>query len=271
LKAIRSSFLLAGFFAICVAPLGNSQDVVKHRLGRPVDWSHTHLVASRGGPDKGLSIYGDWRTIFRHLEIEQIETAREVARKTLSKANRSERNWAQATWLFVGLLAFAFVGAKGENKRKWAVYLALFVFLPVSIIVGCGGGGSEIAAAGASTSDVKLDWSINTGSAASVTAFPAKFNFDITASHCNDVIYFTAPEAGGPSTVNVIGVTNPYATCPGNLTGLTPTIKFGIALPFSATNSSVLSLDGKVLYLIESRPAASVMDLPRIAAPPTEA
>jgi hypothetical protein len=57
--------------------------------------------------------------------------------------------------------------------------------------------------------------------------------------------------------VNVIGVTNPYAGCTGNLLESTPTVKFGIALPFNATNSSVLSLDGNVLYLIESRPPAS--------------
>jgi hypothetical protein len=50
----------------------------------------------------------------------------------------------------------------------------------------------------ASSPDVKLDWSLNTGGAGGVTAFPAKFSFDITASNCNDLIYFTVPQAGAP-------------------------------------------------------------------------
>jgi hypothetical protein len=69
-KAIRSLLLLVVLAATAVAPLGNSQDMARPRLGRPLDWSHAHLVASRGGPDGGLSIYSDWRTVFRHLEID---------------------------------------------------------------------------------------------------------------------------------------------------------------------------------------------------------
>jgi hypothetical protein len=257
-KVIRLLFLLVGLAAIAVAPLGNSQDVAKHRLGRPLDWSHAHLVASRGGPDGGLSIYADWRTVFRHLEIDQAQAARQAAIQSSHKANRFQRSWAQAAWLsfpVVGLLVFGLVGAK-TNKRKWAVYLSSVALLTLGITAGCGRS-ADVASVAAGSPDVKLDWSLNTGGAGGVTSFPAKFSFDITASSCNDVIYFTFPQAGGASTVNVIGVTNPYAGCTGNALGSTPTVKFGIALPFNATNSSVLSLDGNLLYLIESRPPAS--------------
>jgi hypothetical protein len=258
-KNIRSLFLLVGFTAVAVAPLGNSQDAVKHRLGRPIDWSHSHLIASRGGQDRGASIYGDWRTIFRHLEIEQIEATRQAAMRRSQISNRRQVIWAQASWLwfpFAGLLVYG-VPLTKRSKKKCIILLSIVALCSLCITGGCGGGKLDVDPASQSSSDVKLDWSINTGGAAGITAFPAKFSFDITASNCNDVIYFTVPQNGGHSTVNVIAVTNPYATCAGNPTGSTPTVKFGIALPFSATNSSVLSLDGMVLYLIESRPSTS--------------
>lgn len=198
MKVIRSLFLLVGLAAIAVAPLGNSQDVAKHRLGRPLDWSHAHLVASRGGPDGGLSIYADWRTVFRHLEIDQAQAARQAAIQSSHTANRFQRSWAQAAWLLfpvVGLLVFGLVGTK-TNKRKWAVYFSSAALLTLGILSGCGR--STDVASAASSPDVKLDWSLNTGGAGGVTSFPAKFSFDITASSCNDVIYFTVPQAGGP-------------------------------------------------------------------------
>ena len=73
----------------------------------------------------------------------------------------------------------------------------------------------------------ELDWNLRTGGYGSVVGSPAKYNFDISASNCTDVIYFTVDQAGAASTVNVIAITNPYAGCPGNPTGTTPTVKFG--------------------------------------------
>jgi hypothetical protein len=105
-----------------------------------------------------------------------------------------------------------------------------------------------------------LDWNLKTGGYGSVVGSPAKYNTDLTANDCTDVIYFTVDQAGaaGPTgAVNVIAITNPYAGCAGNAGGTTPTVKFGIALPYGTATSAVPSLDGTVLYVIESRPSGN--------------
>jgi hypothetical protein len=107
------------------------------------------------------------------------------------------------------------------------------------------------------TGGAKLDWSLQTGGYGSVVGDPAKYSFDITAAHCSDVIYFTVDQPGAAAVVNVIAITNPYATCLGNPVGVTPTVKFGIRLPWGTATSAVPSLDGTVLYVLESRPIAN--------------
>ena len=102
-----------------------------------------------------------------------------------------------------------------------------------------------------------LDWNLQTGGFGSVVGYPAKYSFDITASNCSDVVYFTVDQPGAATTVNLIGITNPYAGCSGNPAGQTPTVKFGIRLGTGTATSVVPSLDGKILYVIESRPSAS--------------
>jgi hypothetical protein len=102
-----------------------------------------------------------------------------------------------------------------------------------------------------------LDWNLQTGGFGNVVGSPAKFSFDVSASSCNDVIYFTVDQLGTASAVNVIAITNAYAGCTGNPAGATPTVKFGIALPNGTATSAVPSLDGTVLYVIESRPSGS--------------
>jgi hypothetical protein len=103
----------------------------------------------------------------------------------------------------------------------------------------------------------KLDWSLQTGGYGSVVGDPAKYSFDITAAHCSDVIYYSVNQPGSASAVNVIAITNPYATCPGNASGVTPTVKFGIQLPYGTATSVVPSLDGTILYVLESRPSVN--------------
>jgi hypothetical protein len=102
-----------------------------------------------------------------------------------------------------------------------------------------------------------LDWSLQTGGYGSVVGDPAKFTFDVTKWSCSDVIYFSVDQAGSSSAVNVVGITNAYATCPGNPAGATPTVKFGIGLPYGTATSVVPSLDGSVLYVLESRPSGN--------------
>jgi len=102
-----------------------------------------------------------------------------------------------------------------------------------------------------------LDWSLRTGGYGNVVGSPAKYSFDITAYNCSDVIYFTVDQPGTASAVNVIAITNAYAGCTGNAAGTTPTVKFGIALPYGTATSAVPSLDGTVLYVLESRPSAN--------------
>jgi hypothetical protein len=98
-----------------------------------------------------------------------------------------------------------------------------------------------------------LDWSLNTGGFGNVVGAPAKYSFDITASNCSDVIYFTVDQAGAAATPNVIAITNAYAGCPNNALGTTPTVRWGIRMTSGTATSPVPSLDGKVLYVIESK------------------
>jgi hypothetical protein len=97
-----------------------------------------------------------------------------------------------------------------------------------------------------------LDWNLRTGGFGNVVGYPAKYSFDVSASNCSDVIYFTVDQPGSASAVNVIAITNAYAGCTGNSTGATPTVKFGIALGTGTATSASPSLDGKVLYVFES-------------------
>jgi len=176
--------------------------------GRPMDWSHSQVVASKGGPDGGASIYSDWRTIFRHIQKNHAKIERVAGRTAVSGA----------------------AGGPGQAKGK-----------------------------GGKSAGLKLDWSLRTGGNGTVTGYPAKYSFDITTSSCSDVIYFTVNQAGSASAVNVIGITNPYALCPGNLLGTTPTVKFGIAMTNGTATSAVPSLDGTVLYVIESAPTSMIL------------
>ena len=107
------------------------------------------------------------------------------------------------------------------------------------------------------SSDTKLDWSLRTGGFGSVVAHPAKYNFDITAANCSDVIYYTVNQTGAAATPNLIAITNPYFGCPGNPANLTPTVKFGIRMQYGSALAPVPSLDGEVVYVIEQRSSAN--------------
>jgi len=98
----------------------------------------------------------------------------------------------------------------------------------------------------------KLDWNLRTGGFGNVVGSPAKYSFDISASNCADVIYFTVDQAGAAATPNVIAITNAYAGCTGNALGTTPTVKWGIRMASGTATSAVPSIDGKVLYVLES-------------------
>jgi hypothetical protein len=175
----------------------------ERREGGPRDWSHSRLIAARGGRDGGANIQRDWRTYVKHAALDR-------AREAHSDPYQD--------WLDRFL-----------NRRK-----------------------PEPA-----PQEAHLDWNLRTGGFGSVVGFPAKFSFDISAYSCNDVIYFTVDQAGSATAVNVIAITNAYAGCSGNSTGATPTVKFGIRLTNGTATSPVLSLDGKILYVLESRPSAS--------------
>jgi hypothetical protein len=120
--------------------------------------------------------------------------------------------------------------------------------------------GDTSTAPAAATGGAVLDWNLRTGGYGSVIGSPAKWSWDITQANCSDVMYFTVNQQGRTTpqrAVNVIGITQPYAGCAGNPTGQTPTVKFGIALPYGTSTSPVLSLDGNVLYVFQSRPSAN--------------
>jgi hypothetical protein len=102
----------------------------------------------------------------------------------------------------------------------------------------------------------KLDWNLATGGYGSVIGSPAKYSSSISVASCSDVIYFTVDQAGAAAIVNTVAITNPYGFCPGNAGGTTPTVKFGLAMAYGTATSVVPSLDGTVLYVLESRPSA---------------
>jgi hypothetical protein len=104
-----------------------------------------------------------------------------------------------------------------------------------------------------------LDWYLNTGGYAAVVGDPAKYSFDITSANCADVIYYTVNQAGGAATPNVIAITNPYSICPGNAGGTTPTVKWALRMTAGTATSAVPSLDGTVLYVLESRAASTIL------------
>lgn len=104
-----------------------------------------------------------------------------------------------------------------------------------------------------------LDWFLNTGGYAAVVGDPAKYSFDIGSANCADVIYFTVNQAGGATTPNVIAITNPYSICPGNATGTTPTVKWALRMTSGTATSAVPSLDGSVLYVLESRAGSTLL------------
>ena len=104
-----------------------------------------------------------------------------------------------------------------------------------------------------------LDWNLKTGGYGNVVGAPAKYSFDITASNCSDVIYFTVDQNGAAATPNVIAITNAYAGCSGNAAGTTPTVKWAIRMTSGTATSAVPSLDGTVLYVLESRPTGVIL------------
>ena len=178
------------------------------RRGAPHDWSHSHLMASRFGPDLEAGISSDWRTYNKHVRREQ----------------------AQAAHMPPPLLDW-FTAFVNRMKPQPAP-----------------------AAAGP-----HLDWFLNTGGFGSVAGYPAKYSFDISSANCADVIYFTVDQPGSATAANVIAITNPYSTCPGNSTGTTPTVKFAIRMTAGTATSAVPSLDGTVLYVLESRATSTIL------------
>jgi len=104
-----------------------------------------------------------------------------------------------------------------------------------------------------------LDWFLNTGGYGAVTGDPAKYSNDISSANCADVIYYTVDQPGSATAANVIAITNPYSTCPGNSGGTTPTVKFALRLTSGTATSAVPSLDGTVLYVLESRASSTLL------------
>lgn len=198
---------------------GHAQQPSWHR-GGPRDWSSSHFIASTArstsGPGNGIN--RNWRIHSKHVRLGRargLETADEAS--LLFQA--SDRHLVLGEWL---KLVKPSVGRKSPRTSAPASH---------------------------------LDWNIRTGGFGNVVGSPAKYSFDITSFNCSDVIYFTIDQPGASRSPNVIAVTNPYAGCPGNASGTTPTIKWGIRMPNGTATSAVPSLDGTVLYVLENRPA----------------
>jgi hypothetical protein len=187
--------------------LGHAQGPWAQR-GAPHDWSHSHLVATRFGPDLDKAIDSDLRTHNKHV------------RRDLAKAASAP---APVLDFFDALL------------KK---------LMPPPAPVAAG---------------PHLDWFLNTGGYGPVVGDPAKYSFDISSANCADVIYYTVDQPGSATAANVIAITNPYSTCPGNAGGTTPTVKFALRLTSGTATASVPSLDGTVLYVLESRASSTLL------------
>jgi hypothetical protein len=194
--------VLAVVVAALTAVPAQAQQRGERRSG-PHDWSHGRVIATQFAPDLDRSLAKNWRTTFKHADLDQARVRRSMA---------GER--------------FQMLKQRRDNQ----------VLRPEA---------------------PHLDWNLRTGGYGSVIGYPAKYSFDIATNNCTDVIYFTVDQAGSASAVNVIGITNPYAGCTGNPAGATPTVKFGIRLGTGTATSAVPSLDGKILYVIESRTIGS--------------
>jgi hypothetical protein len=168
------------------------------RQGGPRDWSHSHLVAARFGPDLDQNIERDWRTHVKHVHLDH---ARAMQASPVV-------DWFDQLQRRVGL-----------PRQK-------------------------------PSSGSKLDWNLKTGGFGNVVGSPAKYS---------DVIYFTVDQAGAATTPNVIAITNAYAGCAGNAAGTTPSVKWAIAMTSGTATSAVPSLDGTVLYVLESAASGVVL------------
>jgi hypothetical protein len=207
LKVAGRAAIAAGIVAIGASAIGRAQTSSPPR-GAPTDWSHSHLIASRFGPDLGAALNREWRTYNKQVRRDQVRASVESA---------AMLNWATP--------------AMRKLKGAWKP-------------------GSAVP---------HLDWNLQTGGYGPVVGDPAKYSFDITVANCADVIYFTVNQPGTATAPNVIAITNPYSICPGNSTGTTPTVKFALRLVSGTATSAVPSLDGTVLYVLESRATSTLL------------
>ncbi|MEP6914959.1 MAG: hypothetical protein ABJC89_04910 [Acidobacteriota bacterium] len=207
LRAASRAGIALGIVAIGAGSIGQAQ-TASPRRGAPTDWSYSHIIGNRFGPDAGAAIDREWRTYNK-------QARRDQARASVAAAARLD--WASP--------------AMRKLKGAWKP-------------------GAAVA---------HLDWNLQTGGYGSVVGDPAKYSFDISAANCADVIYFTVNQAGSASAPNVIAITNPYSICPGNSTGTTPTVKFALRLTSGTATSSVPSLDGTILYVLESRAGSTIL------------
>ena len=204
---------------------GTGQTETLRRQGGPLDWSHGRIVQSRLGDNVRRDLSSDWRAYRKQLRV---KAARATAPYSASVAD-----------------------APSAPPTPTGLRIVTAGDSTVPVVVPP----DPFPAPVQPTSE--LDWNLRTGGYGSVVGYPAKYNFDITASSCSDVMYFTVDHAGAASTVNVIAITNSYATCPNNATGQTPTVKFGLRMGTGTATSPVPSLDGQTLYVFESRSIAA--------------
>ena len=100
---------------------------------------------------------------------------------------------------------------------------------------------------------VKLDWSMDLGSGATVGdgQYPAKFSFSTTSASCNDLVAYNTGVAGvSGGQANIVAYSNLYeSTC----AGTTPTVAWAYySGTGKALTSPVVSLDGTKIAFIEN-------------------
>ncbi len=109
------------------------------------------------------------------------------------------------------------------------------------------------------------DWSFPSSGflAGSVVGSPAKFNFDVNATpDCTaDILYVPVNVAGSSTVANLIALNNLYTNPDGTgaCSGTAPTIVWTMGFTGSIQTSPVLSLDGTLLFVVESLSTGAVV------------
>jgi hypothetical protein len=215
---------------VCLGLAGQAQTAPEGHVGRVVDWSYHHIVAS--GP----------------LSAESLDRARREPRILFHLA---ERNLSVAGW------------SSRAQVEGMANFSRPTPFGPIR-------GGERPVLPGKKSNVLQRDWSVSLAAGSiAPNMFPAKFGFNpdatVTVANCaSDYAVYGLNVAGSATQANLVGITNLYSGT-GGLCGAAPTVNWA----YDATNvsggkiltSTVISMDGTQIAYVESAGTSAVFHI----------